>query len=58
MAIWTFDQKLRNSSLYAYAVHNNWPKTAQNDWRDIWRFQVAVHLQLPRFLVIYIYTTY
>jgi len=29
----------------------NWPKRAQNEWRDVGRPQVAMHSQLPYFPV-------
>jgi len=35
----------KNSGLCACAVQS-WPKTAQNDWRDVGRPQVAMHSQL------------
>jgi len=38
-------------ALCAHIAVQNWPKTVQNDWRDVavgWS-QVAMHLQLPHF---------
>ena len=44
---------LTRSSKIAVCAHAQytWPKTAQNDRRDVEGLQVAMHSQLPRFLV-------